>query len=201
MRIFAKRIAVVTGILLLAIGCAKSPPPTFYLLATAEPEQRALAKAGLAVGVGPIELPPHLDRNQIASRAAPTRLDLSERHHWAEPLQAGFTRVLVSTLGRELSSNQVYAQPTRRQPDLDYQVAVDVFRLDGELGQDVTLRARWTLLDGDGRRILRSQLTQIREPIEGSGHAGLVAALSSAVARLGREIGGAIEAARAVGDG
>jgi len=194
------RVSVVAGILLLLSGCAKSPPPSFYLLATAEPEQPVVAQAGVAVGVGPIELPPHLDRNQIVSRATPTRLHLSERHHWAEPLHAGFTRVLLSALAWELRSNHVYALPTRRQRDLDYQVAVDVFRLDGELGQDVVLRARWSLLDGAGRRILRSEFIQIQKPTKGSDHAGLVTALSNAVVRLGREIGGAIAGVQASRD-
>ncbi len=201
MKILAAQVSAVTGLLLLTLGCAKSPPPSFYLLAMAEPERPGLATNGIAVGVGPIELPPHLDRHQIVSRASPTRLQLSERHHWAEPLQAGFTRVLVTTLGRELDGNQVYALPVRRQRELNYQVAIDVFRFDGALGQDVVLHARWTLLGRDGRQILLSELTQIEQVTASSDHAGLVAALSNAVVRLGQEIGTAIRDAQASRDG
>ena len=61
---------VIACLSLLAIGCAKTPAPDFYLLAPDVPSQTPGFEEGVAVGVGPVELPPHLDRNQIVSRAA-----------------------------------------------------------------------------------------------------------------------------------
>jgi hypothetical protein len=185
---------VVACLSLLAIGCAKTPAPDFYLLAPDVPSQPPGFEEGVAVGVGPVELPPHLDRNQIVSREASTKLQLSEQHQWAEPLKAGFTRVLIVALGLELDSNRIYALPTRRRQALDYQVAVDVFRFDGRLGGDVQLNARWAVLSGDGDTVLISKVSQIRVAIEGSDHGAFVAAQSLAVMRLGREIAGAVAA-------
>ena len=180
----------------LAAGCAKAPPPDFYLLAPQAPAQLPGFESGVAVGVGPVELPPHLDRNQIGSRETTTRLRLSEQRHWAEPLKVGFTRVLLITLGLELDSNRVYALPTRRRRDLDYQVTVDVLRFDGQLGGEVQLAARWTLLGGDGEEILSSKVAQFRVPSGGADHNAFVSAQSRAVTELGREIAAAIAARR-----
>lgn len=185
---------VIACLSLLAIGCAKTPAPDFYLLAPDVPPQAPGFEEGVSVGVGPIELPSHLDRNQIVSRAASTKLQLSEQHQWAEPLKEGFTRVLIIALGLELDSNRIYSLPTRRRQALDYQVAVDVFRFDGRLDGDVQLNARWAVLNGDGSSVKISKVSQIRVAIEGSDYGAFVAAQSLAVMRLGREIAGAVAA-------
>lgn len=179
--------------LLLALGCAKGPPPQFYLLAPDSPTHLPGFEEGIAVGVGPVELPPHLDRNQIVSREAPTKLRLSEQNQWAEPLKVGFTRVLLIALGLELDSNRIYELPTRRRRNLDYQVAVDVLRFDGALGREVVLAARWSLLSGDGDRVLISKVSRIREPTTGVDYSAFVSAQSRAVERLGREIAASIK--------
>ena len=174
--------------LLLAPGCAKGPPPQFYLLAPDTPTHLPGFEEGIAVGVGPVELPPHLDRNQIVSREAPTKLRLSEQNQWAEPLKVGFTRVLLIALGLELDSNRIYELPTRRRRALDYQVAVDVLRFDGVLGKEVVLAARWSLLSGDGDHVLVSKVSRIRESAAGADYSAFVSAQSRAVEQLGREI-------------
>jgi uncharacterized lipoprotein YmbA len=186
------------GIVLLPLlgGCAKAPPPDFYLLAPQVPVELPGFESGVAVGLGPVELPPHLDRNQIVSRMTPSRLRLSEQHHWAEPLKVGFTRVLLITLGVELDSSRIYVLPTRQRRDLDFQVAVDVLRFDGQLGGEVELVARWTLLDGDSSNILSSEVAQIRVPNQGVDHEALVAAQSRAATELGYQIAAAIDRRR-----
>lgn len=179
---------------LVGAGCAKSPPPDFYLLAPGAPTQLPGFEDGVAVGVGPVELPPHLDRNQIVSRDSQVKLRLSERNQWAEPIKVGFTRVLLVTLGLELDSNRIYGLPTRRRQTLDYQIAVDVLRFDGELGKEVVLGARWTLLGGDGETVLVSKVSQVREPASAEDYEAFVAAQSRAVEQIGREMAAAITA-------
>ena len=46
------------------------------------------------LGIGPIRFPAYLDREQIVTRTAQNRLDISENDRWAEPLEENFTRVL-----------------------------------------------------------------------------------------------------------
>jgi uncharacterized lipoprotein YmbA len=182
--------AQILAFLLLAVasGCAKTPPPDIYLLDSAAPSQLPGFEKGIAVGVGPVELAPYLDRGQIISRESATKLKASEGHQWGEPLKAGFTRVLMVNLGLELDSNRIYEFPTRQRRSLDYQVAVDVLRFDGVLDGEVVLAVRWTLLSGDGKRVLLSKVSGIEETVPQPGYESFVGAQSRAVVQLAREI-------------
>ena len=183
-------LAPVLTFLLLAVGsgCAKTPAPDIYLLDSAAPTHLPGFEKGIAVGVGPVELAPYLDRGQIISRESATKLKASEGHQWGEPLKAGFTRVLVVNLGLELDSNRIYEFPTRQRRSLDYQVAVDVLRFDGALSGEVVLGVRWTLLSGDGRRVLVSKVSSIEEAVRQPSYESFVNAQSRAVVQLAREV-------------
>lgn len=183
-----KRVCSGTLVALLLAGCAKAPPPTFYLLDVAAPTQLPGFEQGVTVGVGPVETARYLDRNQIVSRTEGAILELSEQHQWAEPLKAGFTRALLVNLGLELNSNRVYEMPMRRRRPLDFQIPIDVLRFDGVLGKEVVLSARWTVLSGDGKRILVSKVSRFVEPTRATGFEAFVAAQSRALAQLASEI-------------
>ncbi len=109
-----------------AAGCAKGPPPDFYILNAVTAESIVGEERGIAVGVGPISLPAHLNRSQIVTRATDYRLDLSESHQWAEPLKDSVSRVLVIDLSNILQSNRVYVVPRRQKVSLDFQVSIDI---------------------------------------------------------------------------
>jgi uncharacterized lipoprotein YmbA len=185
---------------LFAAGCAPQPPPDFYLLDTAAPTTAPGFEQGLRVGVGPVETARYLDRNQIVSRETGTKLRLSEQSQWAEPIEAGLTRVLLVNLGRALDSNRIYALPMRQHRTLDYQIPIDVLRFDGTLGSErneVVLGARWTVVSGDGKQVRVSKVSRIQEPVTGTEVGALVDAQSRAVQRLSAEIASAIKEAEA----
>lgn len=172
---------------------AKGPPPAFYLLDSAAPTQLPGFERGITVGIGPIEAAPYLDRNQIVTRSSGTQLELSEQHQWAEPLRAGFGRVLLVNVGLELDSNRVFALPLRKRRPLDFQVPIEILRFDGVLDGEAVLGARWTLMSGDGDEILSTRVSVIREPVASPDYDAFVAAQSRAMAQLGREIAAAIQ--------
>jgi uncharacterized lipoprotein YmbA len=183
---------------LFAAGCAPQPPPDFYLLNTAAPTTLPGFEQGVSVGLGPVETASYLDRNSIVSRESGTKLRLSEQSQWAEPIRAGLTRVLLVNLGLELDSNRVYALPLRQRRMLDYQIPIDVLRFDGTLGREkneVVLAVRWTVLSGDGKQVLVSKVSGIREPVKGSDVGAFVEAQSRALERLSAEMASAIKEA------
>jgi uncharacterized lipoprotein YmbA len=184
---------------LFTAGCAPQPPPDFYLLNTTAPTTLPGFEQGVSVGLGPVETASYLDRNQIVSRETGTQLRLSEQSQWAEPMKAGLTRVLLVNLGLELDSNRIYALPMRQRRVLDYQIPIDVLRFDGTLGaaKEVVLGVRWTVLDGDGKQVLVSKVSSIREPIKGADTTAFVDAQSRALAKLSTEIATAIKEAEA----
>jgi uncharacterized lipoprotein YmbA len=78
---------------------------------------------------------------------------------------------------------------------IDYQVAVDVVRCDGRLGDAAWLEARWSIFQGPEKKLLKMHRSNIREPVMGPDYTALVAAQSRAVAKLSQEIAQAIQKA------
>ena len=196
--------AVRLGLLVAALGlaaCASVNDPTrYYVLATtgapAAPARQASGDTGPTVGVGPVLLSGYLDRNAIVTRNTEGQLDVSMYHRWAEPLELGVAQTLVNDLAGRLGTERVIVFPWRGRFErvIDYQVGVVVLRFDGTPGKDVTLDARWRLMDKDGHEVAIKRST-IVQPISGSGYQPIVAGMNQALAGLGREIAVEIQAA------
>lgn len=188
--------ALCLGTLALLAGCGTTPPPRLYLLDFPAVPALAGVEHGVAVGIGPIELPQYLDRPQIVTRTGGNELHKSEANQWAEPLKHSVTRVLVVAVGRRLDSNRIYALPRRIRTPLDWRVDVDIGRFDGTLGESAVLAARWSLFQGDAETPLRTRVTVLREPLTGPGYDDLVAAQMRLLEDLGAAIAEEIAARR-----
>jgi uncharacterized lipoprotein YmbA len=181
---------------LLALGgCAESQPTRFYTLA-AVPDASREAMPGLppdlTVGVGPVTLPPYLDRPQLVTRAGDNRAVLADFDNWVEPLDGLFARVLAENLALLLGIDDVLMLPQRRLVALDYQVEVDVTRFDVDASSNAVLDARWWVLDEDGENVLRSGRSTISEPAAAGDYTAAAAALSGALGAMSTEIAQAI---------
>jgi uncharacterized lipoprotein YmbA len=178
-------------------GCARTEPSRFYTLsplATSGTETGVEAAGeGIAIGVGPIKIPEHLDRPQIVTRTSRNELNLAEFDRWAGSLVDEFSRVLAENLSILLSTDRVSIYPWRKSVPIEYQVVVDVTRFDGELGGNARLIARWTVFGGRDKKVHAMQSSRISEPSGGGGYEAMVAAQSRALANLSREIAGAIK--------
>ena len=177
---------------LVACGSGPSEPGRFYVLSsppdlTSRKSQEKIGQE-VVIGVGPVELPPHLDRTQIVTQASQFRLDLKDLDQWAEPLKAGFTRVMAQNLSQLLETDRVFRFPWRRPYTVQAQVMVDVLRFDTDAAGESVLSARWNILDGDGRNLLYSRTSTYRERASGKGLEPVVAAMSGNLAELSREI-------------
>lgn len=191
-KIRACALALIGPIGLALAGCSGTEPSNYYLLSTLPaPESpiRATPSNQLAVGVGPVSLPMYLDRPQLVTRASPNRLDLAEFDRWAEPVQDMFSRSLAENVSALIGSDLVYVLPRRRTPELDYRVAVEVFRFDRGAEGEVKLLARWTITKDNEETSLITRRTMIIEPTPPDSEAeAVIVALSRAVESLGREI-------------
>jgi len=186
-------------------GCtATTKPSRFYALssvATSGIETEAeMHGHGVAIGVGPIKLPEHLDRPQIVTRSSNNQLQLAEFDRWAGPLQDDFSRILAENLSILLSTDRVSLYPWRRSVPIDYQVMVDVSRFDAELGGNTLLIARWTVFRGSDKKVLFMERSRINEASRAQGYEAIVAAQSRALGQLSREIADAIKAISRKGD-
>jgi len=148
--------------------------------------------SSLWLGVGPVVLPPSLDRPQIVTRLQPNEVQIAEFHRWAEPLGENLTRVLVDNLSVLLGTENVARYPWRRNDSIDYQVCVDVLRFDAEQGKGSILQARWSLFDSKDQQILHRGVRLIT-PVEGEGYEAIVNAMGKNIEKLSRDIASAVQ--------
>ena len=189
---------LIAAALLIVVGCARTPPPDFYQLNEPAATRLTGVERGIAVGVGPVNLQPYLDRPQIVVRGVGHKLELSEFNRWVEPLNDSVSRVVIINLSNMLESTRVFKIPRRNKTiPLEFRVEIDIARFDGALGGDAVLVARWTLY-GREERALRTKVSLITEP-SGEAEAGfdsLIAAQNRCLQKLSQEIVDGINAKR-----
>ena len=158
------RIWMIAAALLALLGCGTSKSSNFYQLDEPATTRLSGLERGLAVGVGPVNLEPYLDRPQIVIRGAGHKLELSEFNRWAEPLNESISRVIVISLSNMLESTRVYKIPRRNKTiPLEFRIEIDIARFDGVLGGNALLVARWTLY-GREEEALQTKVSIISEP-------------------------------------
>ena len=191
---FTRALVLTLLVQLAACGMGPSEPGRFYVLSTPSSldADSAAKNKNLSIGVGPVTLPPHLDRTQIVTQASQHQLALNEFDQWAEPLKDGFSRVLAQNLAVLMETDNVLQFPWRRPFSVQYQVSVEVIRFDTDATGRSVLSARWNIVTGDGQELLLSHSSTIRSQAEGTGFEPIVAAMSMNLAELSREIATAI---------
>ncbi len=181
-------------------GClSRSPSPRYYALSSI-PEGQAISKGtspaqNAVIGIGPVKLADYLDESQIVTRTSDNQLLKAEYDRWAGSFKNNFINMLAENIGVLLRTDRIFLYPWRTEVPIDYQVVVDVVRCDGRLGEAAWLVARWSVLGGPEKKLLKMNQSRITEPVTGPDYAGLVAAQSRALARLGQEVAQAIQGA------
>ena len=184
------------ALLLLSVGgCGNSPPSDFYVLTPMPQGERAAPRdEALVIGVGPVDIPDYLNRAQIVTRAGPNRLDVDEFNRWGGSLVSNLASVVAQNLSVLLGTDDVHVAPANEPVRPRYRVILSVTRLDGALGEDVTLDARWIVAGPRDRDQLESGRTVTREATGGADYQAYVAAQSRAIETLCRDIAADIAA-------
>jgi len=184
--------------LILAAGCSRSPTAKFYTLHSltdAEMERPGTGiDHGVAIGLGPIELPAYLDRPQIVTRVSPNEVEFAEFHRWAASLKDDLSSKLARNLSILLATDRVAVYPWTSKTPVDVQVKIEVIRFDGRIGENVVLQTQWAIFGKDPAKTLVSRGSVVTEKVDKNGYEGLVQAQSRAIAGLSREIARAIQA-------
>ncbi|WP_459934862.1 PqiC family protein [Fundidesulfovibrio butyratiphilus] len=173
---------------LLASACGRSAPTHFYSLTEPQAAEKPRpAGPCLALGVGPVELPPYLERTQIVTRGQGNHMKLAEFDQWIEPVQANFTSALQDALAARICAEPMVGYPWPDDVTPDRRIAVRVRQFDGVLGQTAVLRADWSVADKEGK-VLVWRTSTLSEPCASAEYSALVAAQSRLVARLADEM-------------
>ena len=158
-------------------GCA-SPNPALYVLAplpgapqSGAPRMVELREIGLAR---------YLERSQIVRSSEGYRLDVLSNEWWGEPLGAMLSRVLVQELTQRLPGSTVFAESGAITVDPAATVAVNIQRLDADATGAAVLIAQ---VEVSGKSTATRDI-HLTVPPPAPGTAGLVEAMSQAVAQL-----------------
>ena len=180
----------ITGILFCTLAasiaaCASTAPSHFYTLS---PSVTSVAvAANYAVSIGPVSVPPIVDRPQIVTQNGPNQVVIDEFNIWASPLKGEIARVIVENLASILGTSQVTVFPQSIGAIVSYRVIIDVRRFDSAPGAATTLDALWTVRSIRTDKSHTGHTVQ-RESAQGVGFEALVASHSRALGRLSKDI-------------
>ncbi len=198
-----KHVAIMIFWLTLA-GCLGGPsaPTNFYMLSPLSPSQAGTspdtAEARIRIGLETVVIAEYLNRNEIVLNLDNTIYQLAEFDQWAEPLSDNLARVLEENLTYLLRNDSIAVfLSSDSSIALDYRLEIDVIRLDGNLGNQVTLVARWTLLGNEEDDLKLMRRSEYQEPAADKTYKGLVLAKSRTVEKLSRDIAADVKKALA----
>lgn len=189
-------ILILLTTLLVLCGClGRSPQTKFYRLHTLdslEATEVVKKREGLRIGIGPVGLSEYLDRPQIVTQTSKSELRVDQFNQWAETLEFNIASVLARNLSTLLSTKNLFIFPWTGSTQIDYQIKLAIIDLKGMPGDEVVLRAQYTILDGS-KELLEMDVVNITQPISDQGYEGLVSSMSKALNELSREIATAVK--------
>src|SRR5580658_10172514 len=153
------------------------------------------SNSDFTIGLGPIKLPPYLDRPEIVTRAAPNRLELSKEDRWGESVQNGFTIAMNRNLAAQTGA-AVIDFPWYNTVHIDMQVQIDVYRFETDSQGTATLSAKWTILDSTGKTILYKVEAHLTQPSKPGDQTDAAAALSRTIGDLSGQIANMVQQLR-----
>ncbi len=176
-------------------ACASSPATNFYVLEALSPPPQAAAKdmKKRLIGVGPITLPPLLDRKQIVTRTLMNGIEVAEFHQWAAPLKDNVLEVLTQNLTQLQPENFLRPYPWSAYGTVNYRVLVDITRFDTRPGIAVNFEATWAIMDESNHRIIDNGRSKISRALIDNSYPATVHALSQVLAQFSTEISVALQ--------
>lgn len=173
-------------------GCMTSRPASFYTLHPIEKDSyertNELIEEGPVLAIGPIEIPEYLNRPQIISSPNKNVVKFAEFDHWAEPLKHNITRVIFENISLLLNTNRIFVFPKTSKLPIQYKINIEFIKLDGKLGKELDLNALWSIADGETKKIISMNRTNIKEPLKDSKYVSYVSAQSESLEKLCIEI-------------
>lgn len=171
-------------------ACASSPQVQYFVLNPAVQGPSPLKSEAPSIAVGPVNVPELIDQPRIVLQLSGNQVALQEYQRWGSPLKGEIARVIAANLQQALGTARVWPYLQMPVPEADVQVLIDVRRFESRLGEGVDVEIGWALKRQGA--IVRSGQSLASESTQGTSYNDLAAAHSRALARISREIAGAI---------
>lgn len=184
---FLIMVMVVSVLILSCIGT--TPPAVFYTLSTMQEGNSSYQiPQEMAIAIGPVRLPAELDRSQILIRDTENRITLAEFHRWAGPLQERIASVLARNLATLLGTQRIAPRGRENIFPFTHYIVLSINRFDGQLQGEVLLDVTWSIRADNQQETQIVKRSVIHETVSTPDYDGLVAAQSTALAELSRQI-------------
>lgn len=191
---------LVLGIFIVAFvvsGCGTSPAAKFYTLTplAQQKQEKAVIGTGSAspIAIGPVEIPEYLDRSEIVTRADQNQLILSEFNLWGGSLKTDVNRVLIENVSHFLAADGIPIVTWKLGITDVQRVPVQIVRFDGTPNDSILLKARWAVIEKDGKNFELVRESSITVSVKGGNYNSVVAAMSEALGELSKEIASGIK--------
>ena len=165
-------------------GLSASNKTRFYSLSSLAPS--SVTNKNLRIGVGPVEISRLINRPQIVSRKDNTEINVAENHQWGGSHKEEIIQVITDNLSSLLKTESIEKYPWKFSFKPRYQVRINIERFDGELGKNITLRARWRLIQNNKEILVKRAL--ITTSANGNNYSAYVKAQSEALKMLSQQI-------------
>lgn len=187
-------------ILLLSLTACGSSPKTYFYTLNAEDATKEIIQDkknnNLSVGVWQVTLPSLLDRSEMVTRNGQYGIEVADFHKWAGGLAGNITQLIGSELNHRLRTNRVVVSPWLSYIKHDYQIRVQINRLDGELGGEMVMNGIWSLFNARGRKELLREAFLFKTTANGKKYSDMAAAFSSLTKKLSAKMANTIMAQR-----
>ncbi len=187
----SKSLSLIPIVLFAALlsACGTTAPTSFYTLS---PQSAANTAANpqsnrCIIDIGPVEIAPYLDRNQIVTRSSATRLSLTDIDHWAAPLDDTIANVLAVNLARLLPGTQPIVQSW---PDanIQYKLLIKVLQFDSNASGDVHFKANWAIQAGRELDLKQVYYADIEQAGIGTSYELITQNMSTALATFSTQV-------------
>lgn len=206
-----KNIVILIATAFVLTACS-SPKNTYYTLSAPDVAATTGMTQKMSILVGPVTIPTILDTPQLVSSDSSNQVTVYEYRRWAGSLKSDIERVVAADLSRDLATPNVWSYTQSPFVHYDYQVFIDVQKMDSKLGDSVLLEVLWTIkpthkksgpTEDKGTHTAKRKLSPsekpqmtgrsvVHEPVSGNGFEALVAAQSRAFDKATLDIAKAI---------
>ncbi|MBI4843107.1 MAG: membrane integrity-associated transporter subunit PqiC [Nitrospirae bacterium] len=173
-------------------GCAVTKESRFYTLNTvnsqAADKPYIESNERVLIALGPIEIPDVLDRPQMVIYSGVNELLFSEFDRWAGSLKDIISDVVMEDISGLLASDGMALVSWRQPVPATYRIDLQITKFGRISENEIVLSARWTLSDGESKKVVYTSESNLNEPTEGQGHSAAAESMSRALQTLSREI-------------
>lgn len=189
--LFSHQLSLLLLLCLLMASCINTTQDvSFYtLVSTAQKQIAAEIPQDISIGISQWDIPDYLDNVGIVNVLDREQdLYVSTDHYWAGDFEAGAVRTMAINMSRQLNHKRIWPSPWAHNLKPKYLVQVTLLQLNGPLGGEVRLLAKWLISTDKGQRELVVEDSDISVKAQDATYSGYVGAMNLALEQLAAEI-------------